>query len=411
MPDQKVGEGKKDHKRLGQDLDLFTISEQCGAGLPLYAPNGAIVRNQLMQLIRDKNGELGFREVSTPHMFRSELWKKSGHYDKFKQDMFFLKVDDEEFALKPMNCPGHINIYALRPRSYRDLPIRYSEFGTVYRNEQSGELNGLLRVRSLTQDDGHAFYAPEQIKQEVIKIARAALDCYSIFGMKEYKVKLSTRPEKYIGSPEVWERATAALKGALDEMKLKYEVKEGEGAFYGPKIDIDIRDSLGRWWQCGTIQLDFAMPERFNLEYVGEDGKKHVPVMIHRALLGTLDRLMGILIEHLQGAFPSWLAPVQVAVIPISEDAQDYAAKALSELRNAGIRAEIHAESDTMQYRIRAAQEQKIPYMLVIGKKEIDAKVVAVRRRDGKQASMPLEKFIGSLQKEVAERNLALTVA
>ncbi|MBI4214788.1 threonine--tRNA ligase [archaeon] len=411
MPDKKIAEGRKDHKRIGQELDLFSISEQCGSGLPLLSPKGAIVRNQLMQLITEKNSQLGFREVWTPHMFRSELWKKSGHYDKFKQDMFFLKVDDEEFALKPMNCPGHINIYSSRQRSYRELPIRYSEFGTVYRNEQSGELNGLLRVRSITQDDGHGFYEPEQIKEEVKNIARAALDCYVLFGMHDYRVKLSTRPEKYIGTPDLWDRATSALRSALSEIKVKFEVKEGEGAFYGPKIDIDICDSLGRWWQCGTVQLDFAMPERFELEYVGADGKKHRPVMIHRAILGSLERFMGVLIEHLQGAFPSWLAPVQVAVITVSQEANEYSERIVSKLAESGLRAELYASADTMQYRIRAAQEQKIPYMLILGKKEQEAKSVSVRRRDGKQASMSLEKFVSALKREVAERKPELTVA
>jgi threonyl-tRNA synthetase len=361
-----------------------------------------------MKLMREQNRKTGFREVWTPHIFRSVLWKESGHYDAFREKMFVLQLEQDEYAVKPMNCPGHSYIYKSEPRSYRDLPLGFSEFGTVYRYEKSGELSGLMRVRSLTQDDGHMYLREDQIQGRVIAILNAALETLQIFGfdIRNITIKLSTKPEKAIGDDELWERATGALKEALKIAEIDYIVKEGEGAFYGPKIDIDIKDALGRPWQCTTIQLDFFMPERFKLEFVGADGEMHRPVMIHRAILGSLERFIGILIEHYGGAFPTWLSPVQVKVLPITDRNFPYAKLIEKEVSDHGIRVEGHYESSPLEYKIKTAQQQKIPYMIIIGAKEEQSKTVSVRRRDGQTyQNVRIHDFIEQILEEIATRS------
>lgn len=396
---------ERDHRKLGRKLDLFSLHEITGSGLPLYHPQGALVRRKMMEFIRQVNEKAGYQEVFTPHMFRSELWKKSGHYEAFKDDMFIFEVEDEEYAVKPMNCPGHIQIYKSDTRSYRDLPLRYSEFGTVYRDEQRGELSGLLRVRALTQDDGHAFIRKDQVEDEIINMLEMAEEILSGFGIQELEYKLATKPDKGIGSDEIWEEAIDDLKNALEEKKLDYEVEEGEGAFYGPKVDIHIKDALGRRWQCSTIQLDFFMPQRFDLEYVGEDGDKHRPIMLHRALAGTLDRFLAILIEHYGGKFPLWLAPEQVRVLPIADRHNDYAHEVKDQLKNEGLEVEVDGRSRTLDYKIREAQEEKVPYMIVVGDNEEESGKIAVRDREEREKyEVDLEEFIKELKEEIKQK-------
>jgi threonyl-tRNA synthetase len=401
---------RRDHRVLGQKLDLFDFYEEAGPGLVIYHPKGQLIREELIKLVREINSRLGYSEVYTPHVYRSVLWKISGHYDLYRDKMVLADVDGEEYGVKPMNCPGHILIYKSRTRSYRDLPVRLAEFGTVYRWEKRGELFGLLRVRGFTQDDGHAFVREDQVELEVGNILREVFNLLSLFGIarENTRIYLSTKPEKYIGSDEAWDKATQSLKRALDKLGIQYEVKEGEGAFYGPKIDVHFRDSLGRWWQCSTIQVDFALPERFNLEYVDSDGSKKRPVMIHRAILGSIERFMAIIIEEFEGRLPTWLSPVQVIVVPVSKDVAEYALEVTEKLKNAGIRAVEDLSDETLQKKIKMAYEQAIPYVLVVGRKEATQKTVTIRGRGNLQASnVPLDTFIRELINEIRERALS----
>lgn len=400
---------KRDHRVIGQKLDLFDFYEEAGPGLVIYHPKGQIIREELIKLVKEINSRLGYSEVYTPHVYRSVLWKISGHYELYRDKMVLADVDGEEYGVKPMNCPGHILIYKSRTRSYRDLPVRLAEFGTVYRWEKRGELFGLLRVRGFTQDDGHAFVREDQIESEVGNILKEVFNLLSLFGIarENTRIYLSTKPEKYIGSEEAWDKATESLKRALEKLGIRYEVKEGEGAFYGPKIDVHFRDSLGRWWQCSTIQVDFALPERFNLEYVDSDGSKKRPVMIHRAILGSIERFMAIIIEEFEGRLPTWLSPVQVVVVPVSKDVAGYAAEVAERLRRAGIRAEEDLSDETMQKKIKTAYERAVPYVLVVGRREASQKTVTIRGRGNLHASnVPLDTFIEELVSEIRERAL-----
>jgi threonyl-tRNA synthetase len=382
------------HIRLGRELDVFSVNENVGSGLILFHPNGAIIREELIKLIREVNRRLGFREVWTPHLFRSTLWQKTGHYETFRDRMFLFRIGDEEYVLKPMNCPGHAMIYASSTRSYRDLPVKISEFGTVYRNEQPGELTGLLRVRSITQDDGHVFARPDQVEQVVREILDAAFEVLEKVLGAPVHVNLSTRPEKYIGTKELWDVAESDLRAALESTGIRYEVKHGEGAFYGPKIDVDVEDSMGRRWQCSTIQLDFFMPERLGLEYVDQDGTKKRPVMIHRAILGSLERFTGLLLEHYNGRLPVWLAPLQAVVLPVKSAHAMYAERVLRALLDAGIRAELWEEG-TLEKRIREAHRARASFVLIVGEAEAGSNTVSVRDHEGKVVKgVLLEDFV-----------------
>ena len=391
---------KRDHRKLGKELGLFMLREE-GPGFPFFLPNGMVLKNQLLDYWREIHRKAGYVEISTPIMLSRHLWETSGHWDHYKENMYTTVIDEEDFAIKPMNCPGGILVYESEPRSYRDLPLRMGELGIVHRHEKSGQMHGLMRVRCFTQDDAHIFMMPEQIRDEIKGVANLINSVYSLFGFK-YHVELSTRPEDSMGSDEDWEMATDALRGALDDLGLPYIVNEGDGAFYGPKIDFHLEDSLGRTWQCGTIQLDFQLPLRFNLEYTGADGEKHRPIMIHRVVFGSIERFIGILIEHFAGAFPTWLAPVQVKVLPISEKHMDYGEKVLKKLQDAGIRAEMDTRAEKIGYKIREAQMKKIPYMLVVGAKEEEEEKVAVRSRSlGDEGQKGLEEFISQIQEEI----------
>lgn len=382
------------HIRLGRELDVFSVNENVGSGLILFHPNGAIIREELIKLIREVNRRLGFREVWTPHLFRSTLWQKTGHYETFRDRMFLFRIGDEEYVLKPMNCPGHAMIYASATRSYRDLPVKISEFGTVYRNEQPGELTGLLRVRSITQDDGHVFARPDQVGQVVREILDAAFEVLERVLGAPLHVNLSTRPEKYIGTKELWDVAESDLRAALESTGIRYEVKHGEGAFYGPKIDVDVEDSMGRRWQCSTIQLDFFMPERLGLEYVDQDGTKKRPVMIHRAILGSLERFTGLLLEHYNGRLPVWLAPLQAVVLPVKSAHSPYAERVLRALLDAGIRAELWEEG-TLEKRIREAHRARASFVLIVGEAEAGSNTVSVRDHEGRVVKgVVLEDFV-----------------
>jgi threonyl-tRNA synthetase len=382
------------HIRLGRELDIFSVNENVGSGLILFHPNGAIIREELIKLIREVNRRLGFREVWTPHLFRSTLWQRTGHYETFRDRMFLFRIGDEEYVLKPMNCPGHAMIYASSTRSYRDLPVKISEFGTVYRNEQPGELTGLLRVRSITQDDGHVFARPDQVEQVVREILDAAFEVLDRVLGAPVHVNLSTRPEKYIGTKELWDVAESDLRAALESTGIRYEVKHGEGAFYGPKIDVDVEDSMGRRWQCSTIQLDFFMPERLGLEYVDQDGTKKRPVMIHRAILGSLERFTGLLLEHYNGRLPVWLAPLQAVVLPVKSAHSPYAERVLRALLDAGIRAELWEEG-TLEKRIREAHRARASFVLIVGEAEAGSNTVSVRDHEGKVVKgVLLEDFV-----------------
>ncbi len=398
---------KRDHRVIGQRLGLFSFHEEVGPGLVIYHPKGQIIREELIRFIREVNAKLGYEEVYTPHVFRSTIWKVSGHYYLYRDKMVLAKVEGEEYGIKPMNCPGHILVYKSAPRSYRDLPVRLSEFGTVYRWEKRGELYGLLRVRGFTQDDGHVFLREDQVKDEIKAILKEILHVLETFGFKgeDVRMNLSTMPEEHIGTEEMWEKATNALKAAMDELGLPYEIKEGEGAFYGPKIDVHFRDSLGRWWQCSTIQVDFALPERFGLEYVDKDGSKKRPVMIHRAILGSVERFMAIIIEEFAGRLPTWLSPIQVRVIPVRSAAREYAVTVTEELKNAGVRVDVDLGDETPSKKIRRAYDEAIPYLILVGPKEAKQETVTVRARGNKQASnVPLREFIELLKKEIRER-------
>ena len=394
---------KRDHRKLGRELGLFMMHE-AGPGFPFFLPKGMILKNTLLDYWREIHKKAGYVEISSPIIMNRKLWENSGHWDHYKDNMYTTVIDDEDYAVKPMNCPGGILVYASEPRSYRDLPIRMGEIGLVHRHEKSGQLHGLMRVRCFNQDDAHIFMMPEQIRDEIKGVAQLIDSVYKLFGF-EYHVELSTRPEDSMGSDEDWEMATSALQGALDDLGLNYVVNEGDGAFYGPKIDFHLVDCIGRTWQCGTIQLDFQMPQRFNLEYIGADGEKHRPIMIHRVAFGSVERFIGILIEHFAGAFPTWLAPVQVKVLPISEKYEEYAKSVKAQLDEAGIRAEIDLRSEKIGYKIREAQTQKIPYMLVVGQKEeADGTVSGRSRFKGDEGSRELSGFISDVKEEIAGR-------
>ena len=391
---------KRDHRKLGKELGLFMMREE-GPGFPFFLPKGMELKNQLLDYWREIHKKAGYVEISTPIMLSRHLWETSGHWDHYKDNMYTTVIDDEDFAIKPMNCPGGILVYESEPRSYRDLPLRMGELGLVHRHEKSGQLHGLMRVRCFTQDDAHIFMTPEQVRDEIKGVVKLINEVYSLFGFK-YHVELSTRPEDSMGSDEDWDMATEALRGALDDLGLPYVVNEGDGAFYGPKIDFHLEDSIGRTWQCGTIQLDFQLPLRFNLDYTGADGEKHRPIMIHRVLFGSIERFIGILIEHFAGAFPTWLAPVQVKVLPISDKYMDYAQKVLDELNNSGVRAEIDTRAEKIGYKIREAQMKKIPYMLVVGAKEEEDGLVSVRSRfEGDEGQKSLTDFLAAIKMEI----------
>jgi len=391
---------KRDHRKLGKELDLFDIYEE-GPGFPFFMPKGMVLRNLLESYWREEHQARGYQEIRTPIILNEDLWHRSGHWDHYKENMYFTKIDEGDFAIKPMNCPGGMLVYKRRLHSYRDLPQRLAELGLVHRHELSGALHGLMRVRCFTQDDAHIFMTPEQIKDEVLGVINLIDDFYNVFGFK-YHVELSTRPEDSMGTDEQWEMATNALKDALDAKGMSYKINEGDGAFYGPKIDFHLEDSIGRTWQCGTIQLDFQMPQRFDLSYIGPDGEKHRPVMIHRVVFGSIERFIAILTEHFAGAFPTWLSPVQVKVLPLIEKHHQFADEVRAELEAKGIRVEVDYRNEKIGYKIREAQLEKIPYMLVIGDKEMENRAVAVRsRKDGDLGAMPLNDFVDKIVEEV----------
>ena len=394
---------KRDHRRLGRELGLFTLMEE-GPGFPFFLPKGMILKNTLIDYWREVHHKAGYQEVSTPMILNRSLWERSGHWDHYKQNMYTTVIDDTDFAIKPMNCPGGMLVYKTQPHSYRDLPLRVGELGLVHRHELSGALHGLMRVRCFTQDDAHIFMMPSQIKDEIIGVVRLIDQVYSLFGF-EYHIELSTMPEDHMGAIKDWDMATDALKAAMEELGRPYEINEGDGAFYGPKLDFHLVDAIGRTWQCGTIQLDFQLPERFELEYTGEDGQKHRPVMVHRVVFGSIERFIGILIEHFAGAFPVWLSPEQVRVVPISEAHHAYADQVAAALDDAGIRVSADKRSEKMGYKIRQAQLEKIPYMLVVGAQEMESGTVSVRTRKGENiGSMKLEDFREKILGEIASR-------
>ncbi len=394
---------KRDHRKLGKELGLFMMREE-GPGFPFFLPKGMVLKNTLLDYWREIHRKNGYVEISTPIMLSRHLWETSGHWDHYKENMYTTVIDDTDFAIKPMNCPGGILVYQSEPRSYRDLPLRMGELGLVHRHEKSGQLHGLMRVRCFTQDDAHIFMMPEQIRDEIKGVARLIDEVYQLFGFK-YHVELSTRPEDSMGSDEDWEMATDALRGALDDLGLPYVINEGDGAFYGPKIDFHLEDSIGRTWQCGTIQLDFQLPLRFNCEYIGADGEKHRPIMIHRVAFGSIERFIGILIEHFAGAFPTWLSPVQVKVLPISDKYMEYGEKVKAALEAADIRTEIDTRAEKIGYKIREARLQKIPYMLVVGAKEEEENTVSVRSRfAGDEGAKSLDDFIAAITEEIKNR-------
>ncbi|HQA59526.1 MAG: threonine--tRNA ligase [Tepidanaerobacteraceae bacterium] len=395
---------KRDHRKLGRELDLFSLHEE-GPGFPFFHPKGMVLWNILIDFWRKEHQKRGYQEIKTPIILNEELWQRSGHWEHYKDNMYFTKIDDMAYAVKPMNCPGGILMYKSNSHSYRDLPIRLGELGIVHRHEKSGVLHGLMRVRCFTQDDAHIFMMPSQIEEEIIGVIDLVDYFYKIFGF-EYHVELSTRPENSMGSDELWEQATNALQKALEKKGMPYKINEGDGAFYGPKIDFHLKDSLGRTWQCGTIQLDFQMPERFDLSYIGPDGEKHRPVMIHRVIYGSIERFIGILIEHYGGAFPMWLAPVQARILPISEKHLEYARKVKQQLEEAGIRVELDERNEKIGYKIREAQMQKTPYMLIVGDKEAEENTVSVRVREkGDTGQQSIESFIEEVKELTAKFN------
>lgn len=394
---------KRDHRKLGKQLELFMFSEEA-PGMPFYLPKGMTIRTELENFARELQRRRDYEEVRTPLMMNNRVWEQSGHWDHYKDNMYFTNVDETKYALKPMNCPGHMLIFKNKLRSYRDLPLRISEFGQVHRHEFSGALNGMLRVRTFCQDDAHLFVLPEQIEDEIGRIIELIDHMYQVFGF-EYKIELSTRPEDSMGSDELWEQAEKSLQNVLDHRGIDYRINEGDGAFYGPKIDFHILDALKRSWQCGTIQLDFQMPEKFDLTYVGEDGEKHRPVVIHRAVYGSIDRFMGMLTEHYAGAFPLWLSPVQAKLLPVSDNYIDYAYQAKKSLEEAGIRAEIDIRNEKLGYKIREAQLEKIPYMLIVGENEKNSGSVSVRKRNGEDLGMSkMNEMINRISNEIAAK-------
>ncbi|MBG9737611.1 threonine--tRNA ligase [Paenibacillus alvei] len=394
---------KRDHRKLGTELGLFMFSEEA-PGMPFYLPNGMIIRTELEDFARGLQRRRGYDEVRTPLMMNNRLWEQSGHWDHYKDNMYFTKVDDTTFALKPMNCPGHMLIYKNEMHSYRELPIRLGEFGQVHRHEMSGALNGMLRVRTFCQDDAHLFVRPDQIEEEIGKVMALIDHIYNVFGF-EYKIELSTRPEDSMGSEELWNEAERALQTVLDKRGVTYRINEGDGAFYGPKIDFHILDALKRSWQCGTIQLDFQMPEKFDLSYIGEDSLKHRPVVIHRAVYGSIDRFIGILTEHYAGAFPTWLAPVQVAVLPVSDLFADYAYQVKELLEQSGLRVQVDARNERLGFKIREAQKSKVPYMLIVGEQEQASRSVSVRKRgEGDLGMQPIQQIAEWIEKEIVAK-------
>jgi len=391
---------KRDHRKLGKELKLFSIMEQ-GPGFPFFLPKGMVVKNKLLEYWREVHDEAGYVEIETPQILNRELWETSGHWHHYSENMYSLKIDDEDYAIKPMNCPGGMLVYKTELRSYRDFPMRVGELGKVHRHELSGALHGLMRVRAFTQDDAHIFMLPSQIKDEIKEVCRVIDSIYETFGFK-YHVELSTRPEKSIGSEEQWQHAESSLQEALEEMNLDYKLNPGDGAFYGPKIDFHLEDCIGRTWQCGTIQLDMQLPERFDLTYIGEDGEKHRPVVIHRVAFGSIERFLGILIEHYAGKFPTWLSPVQVKLITVADRHEDYANYIKNILVSYGIRVELDGRKESVGYKIREARLERNPYMLVIGDKEVEERNIAVRSRDeGELGSMSIEDFTDNLLDEI----------
>jgi threonyl-tRNA synthetase len=403
---------KRDHRKLGKELDLFSVSDDIGPGLILWHPKGSRIRCLMEDFWKAEHFANGYEMVHSPHAAKVDMWKTSGHMDFYKDNIFSpMDIEGKEYVMKPMNCPFHIQIYKTRLRSYRDLPLRFAELGTVYRYERSGVLHGLLRVRGFTQDDAHLFCRPNQIEEEIVKVLDLILLILRSFGFNEYKVYLSTRPDKFVGSEEGWEKATNALKQALEKSELEYEVDPGEGVFYGPKIDIKIKDSLNRFWQVSTVQVDFNLPERFDISYIEEDGQRHQPIMLHRALMGSLERFFGCLVEHYAGAFPLWLAPVQVILLPITDQHQEYADEVAKKLTNNGFRVEKDLRNEKIGFKIREAQLQKIPYMIVLGEKEAEAKTLAVRKRRSKETrTINIDTFIEEMNAQVEEKQLGDTV-
>ena len=391
---------KRDHRKLGKELDLFSLHEE-GPGFPFFHPNGMVIRNELINYWREVHRKFGYQEIKTPMILNRKLWETSGHWDHYKENMYFTKIDGEDYAIKPMNCPGGMLVYLTQQHSYRDLPLRLGELGLVHRHELSGALHGLMRVRNFTQDDAHIFMLPSQIEGEIQKTIDLFDQVYSTFGLT-YHAELSTRPDDSMGSDEIWEQATNALRNALEHRGLKYVVNEGDGAFYGPKIDFHLTDSIGRTWQCGTIQLDMLMPEKFDLTYVGEDGQKHRPVMIHRVVYGSIERFIGILIENYAGAFPAWLAPVQVKILPISDKYANYAYEIKRKMFDLGIRVEVDDRNEKIGYKIREAQVKKIPYSIIVGESELENKNISVRKRREKDTvTMDTDTFIANLLEEI----------
>ena len=394
---------KRDHRKLGKELNLFMFSEE-GPGFPFFLPKGMVLKNTLMEYWREIHEREGYVEISTPMILNRHLWETSGHWDHYKENMYTTQIDGEDFAIKPMNCPGGMLVYKSQPRSYRELPLRLAEVGLVHRHEKSGALHGLMRVRCFNQDDAHIFMTPEQIRDEIKGVVRLISEVYELFGF-QYFIELSTRPEDSMGSDEDWEMATNGLREALEDMNLDYTINEGDGAFYGPKIDFHLVDAIGRTWQCGTIQLDFQLPQRFEAEYIGADGEIHRPIMIHRVCFGSIERFIGILTEHFAGKFPTWLAPVQVKVLPISDKYLDYAHQVMDRLKAEGIRCEIDERAEKIGYKIREARNERIPYMLVVGQKEEESKVVSVRSRfEGDEGQKSLDAFVQAVKEEIRTR-------
>lgn len=394
---------KRDHRKLGKELEIFAIMEE-GPGFPFFLPKGMVIRNELENFWRQEHQKRGYKEIKTPIILNESLWHRSGHWDHYKENMYFTKIDEQDFAVKPMNCPGGILVYKSQMHSYRELPLRLGELGLVHRHEISGALHGLMRVRCFTQDDAHIFMLPSQIKDEVLGVINFIDYVYKLFGF-EYHVELSTRPENSMGSDEDWEHATNSLIEALNAAGLEYKVNEGDGAFYGPKIDFHLKDCLGRTWQCGTIQLDFQMPERFDLYYIGEDGEKHRPVMIHRVIFGSIERFIGILIEHYAGAFPTWLAPVQVKILPVTDRANEYAKEIEEKLKEMKVRAESDLRNEKIGYKIREAQLQKVPYMIILGDKEVENRNISLRsRKEGDLGAMEFEAFAARIREEIDKK-------
>ena len=394
---------KRDHRKLGKELGLFAFRDEA-PGFPFYLPKGMVLKNTLIEYWREVHKKWDYVEIQTPQIMRRTLWETSGHWDHYKDNMYTTVIDEEDFAIKPMNCPGSILVYDLEPHSYKELPLRYGELGAVHRHELSGALHGMFRVRAFTQDDAHILLAKDQIKNEVIRIASLFDEVYSLFGLP-YKIELSTMPDDHIGTREDWEKAENALADAITSIGKEYHVNPGDGAFYGPKLDFHIQDSLGRTWQCGTIQLDYQLPGRFNLEYIGADGEKHTPVMIHRVVFGSIERFIGVITEHFAGAFPTWLAPVQVRVMTVSDKYNDYAQEVCDKLKSLGVRAETDLRNERTGYKIREAQMQKIPYMIVVGEKEKEAGTVAVRTRAGvDMGALAFDDFAAKLTEEIASR-------